>query len=104
VCPNDDDWYKVKLFDGNTLTIDMTSTGSGDLDLHLFKGEFTDLWPCSAANPDMCSSTRGQGPGANEHAVHTQATGCAAGCDFYVVVRGYDGAENPDYGLTIKVQ
>jgi hypothetical protein len=104
MCPNDDDWYKVRLFDGDTLTIDMTSTGSGDLDLHLFKGEFTDLWPCSAANPSMCSSTRGQGPGANEHAVHTQATGCAAGCDFYVVVRGYDGAENPDYGLTIKVQ
>jgi hypothetical protein len=29
---------------------------------------------------------------------------CTAGCDYYVVVRGWDGATNGNYGITIKVE
>ena len=150
ICPNDDDWYKVRLKDGEKLTIDMTSTLPGDLDIHLFKGEFTDLfpcsasdpsgctpahgqgatanehaeftqsspdqdldlhlyqgftdlWPCSAADPSTCTIAHGQGAVSNEHAVYTVPTGCEAGCDYYVVVRGYNGSTN-SYGISLKVQ
>ncbi len=105
-CPNDDDWYKVKLFNGNKITIDLTfaqSNSTQDLDLHLFKNEFTDLWPCSPSDPSTCSSAHGQGAVSNEHAVETITTGCAAGCDYFVVVRGYDGSSN-NYGISIKVE
>lgn len=106
ICPNDDDWYKVRLFDNSVLTIDLTFTQSNpqqDLDLHLYRN-FTDLWPCSPQNPSTCSPLRGQGAVSNEHAVYTApASGCSAGCDYYVVVRGYNGSKN-SYSITINVQ
>jgi len=104
-CPNDDDWYKVRLTTGKKLTMDLTFTQSNytqDLDLHLYKG-FTDLWPCSYADPSQCSSTRGQGAVSNEHAEYTAPAGCEAGCDYYVVVRGYNGSQN-NYDIALKVQ
>jgi hypothetical protein len=106
ICTNDDDWYKVTLFDGDKLVIDLAftqTTAAGDIDLHLFKGEFTDLWPCSPNDPSTCSVEHGQSADSNEHAEHTVTTGCANGCDFYVVVRGYDGATN-NYGITMAIQ
>lgn len=106
ICPNDDDWYEVRLFDGDTLSIDLTfdqASSSGDLDLHLYQGEFTDLWPCSPEDPSTCSTAHGQSASSNEHAEHTVTSGCANGCDFYVVVRGYDGATN-GYDLSLRVQ
>ena len=105
-CPNDDDWYEVRLFDGDKLTIDLTfthSTPTQDLDLHLFQGGTTDLWPCSVADSSTCTVAHGQGATSNEHAVHDQVSGCPTGCDFYVVVRGYDGATAP-YGIALKVE
>ena len=101
VCPNDDDWYKVSLTAGQKLTIDLTFTQDNaqeDLDVHLYQG-FTDLWPCSVSDPSTCSIAHGQGAVSNEHAEFTATT---AG-DYYVVIRGYDGATN-SYGLALRKQ
>jgi hypothetical protein len=106
ICTNDDDWYKVRLYGGDKLTMDLTftqATSAGDIDLHLYK-EFTDLWPCSPDDPSQCSAARGQSADANEHAEYTVPAGtCASGCDYYVVVRGWEGATNT-YGINIKVE
>jgi hypothetical protein len=106
ICTNDDDWYKVRLYEGETLTMDLTFTQTSDtqdLDLHLYK-DFTDLWPCSPTDVTGCTSAHGQSADANEHAAYTVPTGtCASGCDYYVVVRGWDGASNT-YGITLNVQ
>lgn len=106
ICKNDDDWYKVRLYEGEKLTMDMTftqTTSAQDLDFHLFK-DFTDLWPCSPSDPSTCTSAHGQGASSNEHAVYTVPTGtCTSGCDYYVVVRGWNGATNT-YGITLKVE
>lgn len=104
-CPNDDDWYKTRLYTGDKLVMDLTFTQSNaqqDLDLHLYKG-FTDLWPCSFQDPSQCSTTRGQSATSNEHAEYTVPAGCESGCDYYVVVRGYNGASN-SYGIALQVQ
>ena len=107
ICKNDDDWYKVRLYGGEKLTMDLTftqATYANDIDLHLYK-DFTDLWPCSPDDYSQCSAARGQSADATEHAEYTAPTGtCASGCDYYVVVRGWDGATNPSYGITIKVE
>ena len=45
ICPDNDDWYKVRLFTGDILTVDVAfiqSTPSQDLDIHLYKNG-TDL-------------------------------------------------------------
>jgi hypothetical protein len=106
ICKNDDDWYKVRLYEGDKVTMDLTFTQPSvaeDLDFHLYK-DFTDLWPCSPDNVAQCSAARGQSATANEHAEYTVPMGtCTAGCDYYVVVRGWDGATNT-YGITIKVE
>jgi hypothetical protein len=79
------------------------ATSAQDLDFHLYK-DFNDLWPCSPSDPSTCTSAHGQGASSNEHAVYTVPTGtCASGCDYYVVVRGWNGASN-SYGITLKVQ
>ncbi|HLL25117.1 MAG TPA: PPC domain-containing protein, partial [Kofleriaceae bacterium] len=104
-CANDDDYYKVRLTTGKKLIMDLAFTQSNsqqDLDLHLYQGS-TDLWPCDVMDPSMCSSARGQGAVSNEHAEFTAPAGCNAGCDYYVVVRGYNGSSN-SYGITLKVQ
>lgn len=103
-CPNDDDYYRTVLFTGDRLTIDLTFTQSNpsqDLDLHLYRG-FTDLWPCSPQDPTTCDAAHGQGTRSNERAVFTAPAGCDAGCDYDVVVRGYNGAQNT-YGITLRV-
>ena len=104
-CPNDDDWYKVRLFTGEVVTLDLTFTQASytqDLDLHLYKGA-TDLWPCSVQDPFSCDDSHGQGAVSNEHAQYTVPAGCSAGCDYYVVVRGFNGSTN-SYGVTIAIQ
>jgi hypothetical protein len=103
ICPNDDDWYRVRVFDGDRIVANMTSTSSGDLDFHIYSTEFSELFPCAPGNTAQCSTAHGSGPGANEHVEHT-VTGCAAGCDYYIVVRGYNGAENENYSIDIQVQ
>jgi hypothetical protein len=105
ICPNDDDWYHVSLYAGDTMTIDLTftqSTATQDLDLHLYK-DSVDQWPCSPSDPSTCTSDHGQGASSNEHAVFTAPSSCSSGCDYYVVVRGWNGSTN-SYGISIGVQ
>ncbi|MBA3541216.1 MAG: Ig-like domain-containing protein, partial [Deltaproteobacteria bacterium] len=80
ICPNDDDFYKVQLFTGETITMDLTFTQSDttqDIDLALYKG-FTNLWPCSYESPLGCEPEHGQGAVSNEHATYTVPSGCSA--------------------------
>ncbi|MDB4954757.1 MAG: hypothetical protein JWO36_2326 [Myxococcales bacterium] len=105
ICPNDDDWYKVQLYSGETLTMDLTftqNTSTQDLDFHVYR-DSNDLWPCSPADPSTCTTAHGQGASSNEHAVFTAPSTCGAGCDFYVVVRGWNGSTNT-YGITLGIQ
>jgi hypothetical protein len=103
ICPNDDDWYQVSVTDGDKIVADMVSTGAGDLDLHIYRSEFSEVFPCAPGNTSGCATANGSGPTANEHVEYT-VTGCPTGCDHYIVVRGYNGAENDNYNLTVSVQ
>jgi len=106
ICPNNDDWYKVRLTTGQRLIMDLTFTQSNatqDLDFHLYDAPFHDLWPCSPDDPSMCSSTRGQSGSSNEHAEFVVPAGCSSGCDYYVVVRGWNGSSN-SYDISLRVQ
>ena len=106
-CPADDDWYKVRLYAAEKLTMDLTFTQPSyinDIDLHLYK-DLTDLWPCSSSDPTTCTAAHGQGALANEHAEYTVPTGtCASGCDYYVVVRPFYTGGTNTYDIAIKVQ
>jgi len=105
ICPNDDDWFKTTLYTGEKLTMDLTFTqsdSSGDLDLHLYQNS-VDLWPCDVNNVAGCSPDHGQGAVSNEHAVFTAPAGCDSGCDYDVVVRGFNGATN-SYALALGIQ
>lgn len=106
ICTNDDDWYKVTAYGGEKITMDLTftqATFAEDLDFHLYK-DSVDLWPCSPTDFLGCDPSRGQSADANEHAEYTVPAGtCGSGCDYYVVVRGWDGATNT-YGITLAVQ
>ncbi|HEU0036492.1 MAG TPA: hypothetical protein VFQ53_38030 [Kofleriaceae bacterium] len=105
VCENDDDWYAVPLFTGEKMTVDLTFTQANaqqDLDLHLFKNG-VDLTPCSVDDPSTCSIANGQSADSNEHTVFTAPAGCESGCDYFVVVRGYDGSSAP-YAISIEIQ
>ncbi|MEO8552015.1 MAG: pre-peptidase C-terminal domain-containing protein [Kofleriaceae bacterium] len=106
VCPNDDDWFKTTLYAGEVLTIDLTftqSASSGDLDVHLYQDGAYDLWPCDIDHVSSCSVDHGQGASSNEHAVFTAPASCTAGCEYDVVVRGFNGATN-SYGLALGIQ
>jgi hypothetical protein len=105
ICPNDDDWFKVTLYSNEVLTMDLAFTQSDesqDLDLHLYQ-DSTDLWPCDPANVSSCTPAHGQGAVSNEHATFTAPSTCSSGCDYYVVVRGWNGASNT-YGITLGIQ
>ena len=106
ICPGDDDWYKVELLGGETLTVDLTFTQSNaqqDLDLHLYK-DSVDLTPCSPMDPSTCTIAHGQGASSNEHTTFTAPASCGqGGCTYDVVVRGYNGSAN-HYGLTLGIQ
>ncbi len=101
ICPNNDDWYKVHVNAGKTLTIDLTfaqSNSTQDLDVHLYTaGGFTDLWPCSFADPSTCTTAHGQGAVSNEHATYLST----AAADYFVVIRGYNGSTN-SYGINLS--
>lgn len=105
ICPDDDDWFKVPLFTGDVMTVDLAFTQSDDtqdLDLHLYK-DSVDLTPCDITDPSTCSIANGQSGSSNEHTTFTAPAGCDAGCDYYVVVRGFDHSSN-SYGITIGIQ
>ncbi|HEX4420353.1 MAG TPA: PPC domain-containing protein [Kofleriaceae bacterium] len=105
ICPSDDDWFHVPLFTGDTMTVDLAFTQSNDtqdLDLHLYK-DSVDLTPCDASDPSTCTIENGQSGSSNEHTTFTAPAGCDDGCDYYVVVRGFNNSSNA-YGITIAVQ
>jgi hypothetical protein len=104
ICPDDDDWYKVKLFTNDLLIVDLAftqSTSTQDLDIHLYKGG-VDLTPCDTTTPDLCSPDNGQSGVSNEHAEFVVTSACDTGCDYYVVVRGYNHSSN-SYGISIGI-
>lgn len=105
LCRDDDDWYKVQLFTGDLLIVDLAftqSTSSQDLDIHLYHNG-VDLTPCDVDDPLDCSLDNGQGGVSNEHAEFFVASGCDAGCDYDVVVHGYDHSQN-SYAITIDIE
>jgi len=105
ICTDNDDWYKVPLFTGELMTVDLTftqSTVTQDLDIHLYRNG-TDLTPCDVDDPASCSLDNGQGATSNEHTEFTAPSGCDLGCDYYVVVRGFNHSTN-SYGIAIAIQ
>lgn len=109
ICPNDDDWVKIPVLEGDQVTIDLTfnqTSFTEDLDLHMYRNTpqaLTDLWPCSFEDPTGCTAAHGQGYVSNEHATFTVPACPSTSCDYFVVVRGWNGASNT-YGLTINIQ
>jgi hypothetical protein len=104
ICPDNDDWYKVPLITGDIVVIDLAftqSTSTQDLDIHVYKSG-VDLTPCDVANPQQCSVDNGQSGQSNEHAEFLVGAGCELGCDFDVVVRGYNHSSN-SYGIAIGI-
>jgi hypothetical protein len=98
ICSGDDDWYRIYLYGGERVQVALgfTQTGSDeDLDLHLYWGS-VDLTPCDESAPDECDGANGQGTTSNENLGYTVG---ASGW-YYVVVHGWDGAEN-DYAICI---
>jgi len=105
ICPDDDDWYKVPLFTGEVMTVDLAfsqSSDTQDLDLHLYKGSI-DLTPCDVDHISTCTIEHGQSGSSNEHTTFTAPAGCDAGCDYFVVVRGFAHSSNT-YGIAIGIQ
>lgn len=103
----DDDWYAVDLFDGERVIVDLTfnqANATQDLDLHFHNAAGTDLTPCSEAAPSTCTTAQGQSATSNEHYEFTApASGCGAGCAYYVVVHGWAGSKNT-YDIRIEVE
>jgi hypothetical protein len=92
ICADDDDWFRVNLFSGETIHVTLAftqSTASEDLDIHFYQGT-TDLTPCSPASPSTCDSSNGQDGDSNENMTYTVTSSGY----YYVVVRGWDGSEN----------
>lgn len=101
ICPQNEDWFKVTLSAGQTLysSLKFTQTGSGtDLDFNFYKGT-TDLFPCNETNFGMCADAYGQGSNSNENFAYTATS---AG-DYYLVVRGFEGARNT-YDLCMSLE
>ena len=103
----DDDWYEVLLFDGEKAIVDLTfnqASAQQDLDLHWHDSAGVDLTPCVEPDGDGCTAANGQSATSNEHYEFTApATGCAAGCTYFVRVHGWAGSKNT-YGIEIEVQ
>ena len=58
----------------------------------------------STASPVAASRSERSPDASGAGATYTVPTGtCASGCDYYVVVRGWDGATNT-YGISLSVQ
>jgi hypothetical protein len=106
ICSGDDDVYAVELDTGDTIVVDLLFThtlASEDLDLHFLDAGGVDLTPCSEEDPWTCTPEQGQSADSDEHFEWTvDEAGCSP-CEFYVVVRGYDGSEN-DYDIEIAAQ
>lgn len=104
ICTNDDDWYKVLMFDGERVVADLTftqTTTAEDLDIHWYNAAGTNLTPCSPQSPGTCDLDNGQSATSNEHFEFVAPAACSDLCTYYLVVRGYNGAQN-DYDIRIE--
>lgn len=91
ICPGDDDWFGVILFNGQTLRATLTFEQTGpleDLDILLYEGN-TLLTQCTEQDPTGCSSN-GQSGNSNEVFEFTATKDEI----YYVVVHGFDGSSN----------
>lgn len=105
ICTADDDWFEVTLVTGDLLVADLTFTQTSsreDLDIHLHDEDGVDLTPCSPEDVTTCDFDNGQGSSSDEHFEFTAPAGCAP-CTFYLVVRGFNGAQNT-YDLSIDAE
>lgn len=102
ICGGSDDWYRLDLRAGQLVAVDLQFIMEGaedDLDIHFYNEELEDLTPCSEADPSTCTAFQGQSLDSNEYYDHLIAeTGT-----YYLVVHGFDGAEN-DYDLRIWLE
>lgn len=97
ICEDDDDWFQIDLFNGETVYVDLTfeqTNSKEDLDLHFYDDTPTDLTPCSESDPLSCSADQGQSATSNEHYEYTETDTDCLPCTYYVVVRGWAGSEN----------
>jgi hypothetical protein len=106
ICSMDDDWFKVFMVKDETVkaTLKFTqSKASEDLDLYLYDPAGVQLTKCTEADPWECDSSNGQSSTSNENLSYKiPTTG-----DYYVVVHGWEGAQNKydiciDYVSTSK--
>jgi len=93
ICANDEDWFEVFMFDGETLYGSLTflqSNAMEDLDLWLFDAQGNDLTGCSEATPLDCDPFNGQS-GTSDETLEWDITSTGA---YYVVVHGWNGSAN----------
>ena len=105
LCSGDDDYYRVELFTGETLNVDLTFTQTSDdedLDLHFFDADGVDVTPCTEADPSTCTIAQGQSVTSDEHYEYEVTDDDCTPCSFWVSVHGFDGAEN-SYALDLAL-
>jgi hypothetical protein len=103
ICAKDDDWFRVKMFQNETLYAKLSftqSTDAEDLDIYIYDTDGkTNLTGCSETTPLKCDPSNGQGPNAPEVLKWPiKKTG-----DYYLVVHGWSGAQN-HYDLCIGLK
>ncbi len=91
ICSWDEDWFRVDMFAGETLYAELTfdqASALEDLDILLYRGS-TLLTQCDEVDVSGCSDN-GQSSDSNESFSYP----ITATDTYYLVVRGYGGAEN----------
>jgi hypothetical protein len=99
ICTGDQDWYYVFLFGGETIygTLEFEqTTPNEDLDFLVYDGTGLLLTPCTPDDLSGCTEN-GQSGTSNET---FEFTAPGEGGDFFIVVNGFDGAEN-SYGICL---
>lgn len=99
ICAGDEDWFRVELFHGESITVELGFQQEGpheDLDVYVHDRHETNLTPCCSAE--------GQSASADERLIFEvdDAACVTRSCAFYVVVRGYQGASNA-YDLSVRL-
>jgi hypothetical protein len=93
ICTGDDDWFFITLFEGETiwttLSFDQVSEEE-DLDLLVYDQSGALLTPCTEEDPSGCDADNGQSGDADEQMMFT----APSFQEYYVVVHGWNGAEN----------
>jgi hypothetical protein len=100
ICSGNDDWYKLSLFKDEYVFARVAFTQTDpkhDLDVRFYDGT-TSLTKCTETDTSGCDSSNGQSSTPNENFKwKVSATGT-----YYVVVHGWQGAQNK-YDICIHV-